>query len=811
MRIFFLSLFMSLGAFVTAQDIVLQGKFVNREGIPLQDVSISTQDGRYADESSRSGEFRFSFPASYTKVAVHRLGYRAQLLDVDSLLRTNEISIVMHSVSDIDEITVEADKLNAGGNIKIDPRISNVIPSANESLESILRTQAGVVGARSELSSQYAVRGGNFDENLVYVNGIEIYRPKLIRSGRQEGLSFVNPHMVSSVKFSAGGFQSKYGDNMSSVLDVQYKKPREFEASASVGMLGASGFVQGRNFSDRLSHISSIRYKTNRFVLNTLDTKGDYKPAFIDFQSYWNYRFNRRFNLNFLLNVSDNQYLFVPESKRTTFGTISKAYGIFVDFDGRENDRYSVYTGVLNADWHPSSNFTLSLAGSYTRADEYETYDIVGRYSLNELDNDLSSDNVGDSVLNIGNGKFIRHARNRLETDIFSIVHKASLKRGDHYLDWGFNWQLRHIYDKTEEWEMLDSAGYSVPYSNDEIILAESYRFDNRFNNQTASVYFQDKYNFQIAESEFETILGARLTHSVFSKEWLFSPRLSGAYKPAFAPAHIFRLAAGYYYRPPFYKALKTFDGQIVENSTSQQSIHLVVADEYYFRALGRDLILNFELYYKVLRNQIPFEVDNVRIRYYADQRSNGYAAGADMKISGEFVPGVDSWFSLSFLKTEEDIIDTGNGEDDGYGYIPRPTDQRLNAALFLQDYLPGNKNFKAHLNLVYGTPFPFGPPEEGRQADTLRSPDYKRVDLGASAVLLRGKQHKDNSLFRHIESIWFTAEVFNLLDVQNTVSFTWLRVVPNSALPLSAAYGQYATPNKLTSRMLNFKIQLRF
>ncbi len=811
MRILFLIILLSFANFVSAQNVVLQGKVTDEDGMPLEDATVSTQDGKYAVDCSRVGEFRLSMPKKYKLITVYRLGYEAQLLKTDSLLKEAYIHIKLLSLSNIEEVTIEGEKLNSSGNIKIDASISNIIPSINESVENIIRTQAGVVGARSQLSSQYAVRGGNYDENLVYVNGIEVYRPKLVRSGNQEGLSFLNPLMVSSVKFSAGGFESKYGDNMSSVLDVRYKKPRGFAASVSASFLGASAFIQNLNLKGRLSHISSLRYKTNRFVLNTLNTKGDYKPAFIDFQSYWNYKFKNNFNLNFLVNLSDNEYLFYPESRRTTFGTISKSYGIFVGYEGREKDRFSVYTGILNLDWHPQKNLMFSLAASYTHADEKEFYDIEALYSLNELEGDLSADNVGDSILNLGTGMLLKHARNKLKTDIYSLVHKASLKAENHYLQWGVNWKFRKIYDITEEWEMLDSAGYSIPYNNSSIMLYKSYAYKNRIENQMISAFFQDKYNFTLNTSEFETIFGARLTHSFFSKEWLFSPRASMAYRPDFAKKHTFRFATGYYYRPPFYKALKTFDGVLNFDSKSQKSIHFVLSDEYLFSALGRDLVLNVSLYYKILKDQIPFEVDNVSVKYYANQRSNGYAAGLDLRVSGEFVPGADSWFSLSLLKTEEDIKDIGNGNDDGYGYIPRPTDQFFNASLFLQDYLPTNKNFKAHLNFVYGSPFVFGPPEEGRHADTLRSTGYKRVDLGASVVLLRGKLHENRKFLRFFKSIWFTVEFFNLLDIENTVSYTWLRVVPNSAIPEADNFAQYATPNRLTSRMLNLKLQIKF
>ncbi len=808
--IFVISLVASINI-ATAQKISLTGRVISNNKTAIEEALVSTIDGKYSAKTSRKGNFKIAIPKKYKLISITRLGYHPLTLKIDSLIQVSDIEIIMASNSDIPEVEINAEKLNASGSVKIDAKISTVMPSVNEGVESIIRTQAGVVGARNEMSSQYAVRGGNYDENLVYVNGIEVYRPKLIRSGNQEGLSFLNPLMVSSIRFSAGGFESKYGDNMSSVLDVKYKKPRHYESSISAGLLGASAFLQNSHFGGKLTHISSIRYKTNRFILKTLDTKGDYRPAFIDFQSFWNYQITRKLKLSFLVNVSDNDYMFYPESRRTTFGTISKSYGIFVGYNGSEKDQFQVYTGVLNLSWYIKQNFTMSLATSYTRANEYEAFDIEARYSLNELDNDLSSDNVGDSTLNLGRGMLIKHARNKLITDRFSAVYKANLNADNHYISWGVDWKYNKIFDSTEEWEMIDSAGYSIPYNNKSIRLSKSHAYEHDLTQQNISAYLQDKYKISTRNSDIEAILGSRLTYDSFSEELLFSPRFSMAYYSDLMKKHTFRFATGVYYRPPFYKSLKTFDGTINYNSKSQKSIHFVLSDEYVFTAFDRKLILNMAVYYKLLRNQIPFEVDNVSIKYYANQISDGYAAGLDFRVTGEFVPGVDSWLSLSLLKTEEDIKDIGNGLDDGYGYIPRPTDQFFNAALFLQDYLPMNKKFKAHINLVYGTPFVFGPPELGRQADTLKSSSYKRVDVGASMVLLRNNENRKRPLFRYVKSIWLTVELFNLLDIQNTVSYSWLKVVPNTALPTNNFFGQYATPNKLTGRMINLKLQIKF
>ncbi|MEA2042359.1 MAG: TonB-dependent receptor plug domain-containing protein [Bacteroidota bacterium] len=808
-RLFLVFLILSGG--LVAQRTTVEGIVKNKTGEVLPVANLSTPDGKYFTETDENGYFNIKLPGSYKLLAVMRLGYIKQVINLDSVKTQELLQVVMTSNSEIGVVTIRGDKLNAGGTVAIDPGIASVIPSVNESVESIIKTQIGVVGSRSEMSSQYSVRGGNYDENLVYVNGIEVYRPKLIRSGQQEGLSFVNPLMVSSVGFSAGAFKAEYGDKMSSVLDVRYKKPREFKASVSGGLLGGSGFVQGTAWKKKISHISSLRYKSNKYLLNSLETEGDYKPTFIDFQSYVNYRINRQWDLSLLMNVSDNKYLFVPESKVTTFGTISEAYGIFVDFDGKEIDRFTTLSSALNLDWHPTKYVNFSLAVSATEADEQENYDIIGAYSLNQLDSDMSSGNVGDSILNLGLGKFIRHARNRMQSQVYSVLHKGSAQFNNHYFKWGADMRIHKVYNKTDEWEMLDSAGYSVPNNSQELILSKNYQYEKDFLNYEFSSFVQDKFEFQLGQSDVDLIAGLRLTYNTFSDELLFSPRVSMAYQPNFAKAHVFRIAGGYYYQPPFYKAVHTFNGDLVGDSKSQRSVHLLFADEYRFFALGRNLVLNAEIYYKQLTGIIPFEVNNVRIQYYADQRSDGYVAGIDAKISGEFVPGVDSWFSLSVMKTEERLYSAGAPDGFETGYIPRPTDQRVSVALFLQDYIPGNKRFKAHLSLLYGTPFAYGPPESGRVGDTLRSPDYKRVDLGASAVLLRSNRFSKISVLKHVESIWFTVEVFNLLDVENTISYTWLRVVPNTAVPYNGTFAQYAVANHLTSRRLNLKLQIRF
>ncbi len=795
---------------IFSQNVKIYGTISDEYNNIIDEAIISTNDGVFTTKTNDKGKYEFFVNKKYRVINFRRVGYELRTVDIPSNESEVEINVVLISVNEIDSVVVTGIKLNSQGNIAIDPKIANRIPSLTESIENLVKMQIGVV-SRNEMSSQYSVRGGNFDENLVYVNGIEIYRPQLIRSGQQEGLSFINPALVSSVNFSAGGFGTKYGDKMSSVLDIKYKRPKEFEAGISGSLLGASAYVCGASKDKMFTHVTGIRYKTTKYILNSLDTKGDYKPSFIDFQSFLTYSFNSEFDISFLANISNNKFDFVPKSKETNFGTISNAYGLYIYFEGQEINKFSSFAGAFTGNYHPFSDINYSLSISAFSAEEAETYDILGAYSLNELNRDIGSSSAGDSLLNLGIGKFIRHARNYLYINAFSINHKGFYDNENHYINWGIEYKYEDITDKINEWELIDSAGYSIPYNGSEINLYKNISGENDLHTDRFSAYIQDRYSFDSDDAEYEIVAGVRLNYNTYNEEILLSPRISAAYKPNERDDLMFRIAGGLYYQPPFYREIRMFDGTLIYGSKAQRAIHILAGNEFDFDALGRHLKMTTEIYYKKLDNLIPFEVDNVKVKYYANQRAKGYAAGIDAKISGDFVPGTHSWFSISLMKTEEDVFDTGNGKDDGYGYIPRPTDQLVSASLVLQDYVPGNKNFKVNLNLVYGTSFKFGPPETERANAILTSPDYKRVDLGASVVLLK-KDRKERKFFLHIfKSLWLTVEVFNLLDVQNTVSYMWLRIVPNTAVPFDGVFQQTVVPNYLTGRRLNLKLSIKF
>lgn len=800
-----LIIFLSLNFACFSQTKTIFGIVSDKNGKNIEDVAVFTKDMKFHTYTDSKGYYEIELD-----------------LDVDSIFfsRTKEvkkksvaghtgkinIDVIFESVIEIGNVDIVDKHINSENTIRIDQKISELIPNMSGGIEELLKMLAPV-SSRNELSSQYSVRGGSFDENLVYVNGIEVYRPQLIRSGQQEGLSFTNPMMVSSIKFSAGGFEAKYGDKTSSVLDIKYRKPQEFSAGASTSLLGSSVFAEGLSKNKKFSHISALRYKTNRYLLNSLETTGEYNPTFIDFQSLITYSFNSNLDLKLLGNISQNKFNFIPQDRSTSFGTISESLGIFVDFEGQETDMYNTITEALSLDYHPTSKkmFTFTISGYSTQ--EQENFDISGRYSLNALSKDFTSKNVGDSILNLGIGSFMNHARNMLIVNAANFAHSGLYSIRNHTVQWGANYSLDQISDRLDEWELIDSAGFSIPYTGDKILLNENIKAENSMITNRFSTYIQDSYKLIRDKNKYEFTAGVRTNYNTYNNQLLISPRIAGAFMPETERGHVFKFASGYYYQPPFYKEIRRFDGTLIENSKAQRSIHFLASNEFKFAAYKRYFTLLTEIYYKKLDNIIPYEVDNVRIRYYADQRAVGYAAGIDARVAGDFVPGIDSWFRVSFMKTEEDIIDIGNGEDDGYGYIPRPTDSRFSSTIFFQDYFPGNQNFKAHLNLVYSTGLPFGPLKNGRFDDNIRMPDYKRVDLGFSYVVVDSEKPGKNKITRKFKSIWLTAEVFNLLGVNNTVSYLWIRVVPNTSDVTSSVYGQYAIPNHLTSRRINFKI----
>ncbi len=629
------------------------------------------------------------------------------------------------------------------------------------------------------------------------MNDIEIYRPFLVRSGQQEGLSFINPDLVSSIRFSAGGFEARYGDKMASVLDIRYCRPTVFAGSASASMLGGSLHLEDASRNQRFSYLAGVRYKTNQYLLNSLDESGDYNPRFTDLQGFVTYRCSEVFELSALGNLSRNQYQFVPQTRETSFGTWQTPLQTKIYFEGQEKDRFDTWTAALTGNYHPNEQLNLKWIASAFATTEEINYDILGQYYLNELEQDLASGSAGDSVLNLGVGSFLQHARNNLKANVFNIEHKGALNSDKHLLNWGVKVQHERIHDKMNEWELRDSAGYSIPYSDEQVLLYRTAFTNNRMHSMRLSAYLQDTYALPVKRGELFLTAGMRTQYWDESDEWLLSPRASLSYYPDWQKPFVFRLSGGNYHQAAFFKEMKDRDGKIYPRLKAQRSRQVVLGADHLFRAWNRPFTLSTELFYKHYSRLVPYQTENVQIRYLADQQASGYAAGFDMKVNGEFVSGMQSWLSLSLLQTREDIV------NDGHGWIPRPTDQLLNFNLYFQDYLPGNPSWKMHLTLFYGSRLPIGPPNSERWQDTFRMPPYRRIDLGFTKVLISPeRKNATNKLLSGVKDMWLSFEVLNLPDINNTISYFWV----------SSLYGdQFAVPNYLTGRKVNLKLTVRF
>ncbi|MCK5729688.1 MAG: carboxypeptidase-like regulatory domain-containing protein [Draconibacterium sp.] len=776
----------------------LKGVIKDSEGMAMDMVNIALKEFPLGTSSNRKGEFILRIPAKRNIIIVFSsLGYASVL---DTFFADNEENIfrnitMQKSDTQLDEVIISRQKLG-DGITRIDSKIADIIPNAGSgAIESLLKTLPGV-SSNNELSSQYSVRGGNFDENLVYVNDIEVYRPFLIRSGQQEGLSFINSDMVSTIDFSAGGFDAKYGDKMSSVLDIKYRKPSDFRGSASVSLLGASAHFEDVALKGKLAHISGIRYKTNQYLLGSLDEQGDYDPKFLDFQTYITYQISEKFNISFLGNVAQNQYKFVPQTRQTTFGTWDAPLNTTIYFDGQEVDDFQTYTGALSANYHPNVNLNLKFITSTYYATERETYDIQGQYYLNQLERDMSSEEFGDSVLNLGVGSFLNHARNNLKAKVFSFSHRGAYNSENHLIKWGVKVQHEEIEDEINEWIFRDSTGYSIPYSDTEVTLFYTLNSKSSISSNRFTGFVQDVWSVPVSKGDLYITGGVRFNFWDFNNELLISPRATLSYFPEWESKISFRVSMGMYHQSPFFKELKFTDGTIDYDTRAQRSYQVVAGTDLVFTAWNRPFRLTSEAYYKYMNRLIPYQIDNVRIRYLPEQEAVGYSTGIDMKVNGEFVSGVQSWVSLSFMQTKEDIF------NDGHGFIPRPTDQLVNFSMFFQDYLPGNPTYRMQLSAFYGSRLPTGPPNAERYQDVFRMPAYRRIDLGFSKVMISSANPVNRNLLRHINDMVISLEVFNLLNINNTISYFWV----------SSIYGdQFAVPNYLTGRRFNLKLTMKF
>ncbi len=800
---------LTYGIDLNAREAVLFGNVFDEENKPLEMVSVSVMNTTIGTVTDENGYYRLNLEHDKKHTVVYSyLGYKSK--EVDIILSRNEskqkditLEIMVTHLPDI-EIR---DRHTLSSHItRIDPTHIEKLPGPLTGVESLLKTFPGVSSV-SELTTQYSVRGGSFDENLVYVNGIEIYRPFLIRSGQQEGLSFINSDLISSINFSAGGFDARYGDKMSSVLDIKYKTPRDFGGSASMSLLGGSLHLEGRAFNDeRLGYLIGVRHKTNQYLLGTLDVEGEYQPTFTDVQAFLTYAINNKWSLDFLGNYSQNNYFFEPEVQKTRFGYFDDPRQLTVYFDGQEVDRFTTAMGALSLNYDHNDDLKLQLIGSIFQTDENETFDIFGQYLMHRVGTDFGEDDYGEPTGKpLAAGAFLEHARNYLNAVVWNIQHKGIWDMDNNVIRWGVKYQHEDIYDRLREWTLIDSAGYSIPSDpEDEIILNDFVQSRQNLISNRFSGYIQNNWEFDIDRGKFVFIAGIRGNYWDFNDQLLFSPRSTLLFKPANRPNLVLRASAGLYHQPPFYRELRDLEGNLNKDIKAQESLHFVLGSDLDFIAWNRPFKFTSEVYYKHLKNIIPYELDNVRIRYYAKNSAEGYATGIDLKLHGEFVPGIDSWASLSLMKTEEKILyEDPDGNMVMSDYVPRPTDQLINFSLYFQDFLPRNPTYKVHLGMFYGSGLPFGPPTFERHKDTLRMPAYRRVDIGFSKQLI-GQQtsFSQKNPLRHIESMWLTAEVFNILQINNTISYMWIKDVQNRL---------YAVPNYLTRRMLNVKLVVRF
>lgn len=820
----------------------ITGIIKDKNGKAVDGANIAIIGNSGGTISKKDGSFTLTVPANQpVTIGVTFIGYSTFKKTVT--LKPNENLVIKprinKTITNIGDFNVEEEGNRGGTMEKIDPRLATSFSSASDGFEAILKTLPGV-SSNNELSSQYSVRGGNFDENLVYVNDIEIYRSFLVRSGRQEGLSFINPSMVSDIKFSAGGFEAKYGDKMSSVLDITYKEPDDFAGSVSFSLQGAAVHVEGASDNHRFTYLTGVRYKTNQYILQSLDTDGEYKPSFFDIQTYLTYDISEKWEIGFLGNIARNRYNFIPQTRQTEFGTINQALQLTVFFDGQEIDQFQTYFGAISNTYNPNLNTELKLITSVFSTLEDEAFDIEGAYSIDELERDLSKDNFGDVKFNRGVGGFLDHSRNTLDASVFNVAHKGKNVKGNHTTYWGAKFQHEIIKDKISEWGLIDSADFLIPHPADSVgyidpsaqplqllELNEVLKSSISLNSNRYSAYAQRSWAFEKDSINYTFNIGARGAYWDFNKEFIFSPRGGVSIQPNWKKDYLFSLSGGVYYQPPFYREMRDFDGSINEDIKSQQSYQVVLTSDHNFKAWKRPFKLTTEVYYKYMKNVIPYEVDNVRIRYFATNNANAYATGLDFKINGEFVKGVESWFSMSLMKTEENLVDdyyteyiNSSGETiiPGFtannvavdsnivlpGNIPRPTDQRINFALYFQDYIPKLPSLKMHIALYYGTGLPFGPTQNhDRYKATLRMPAYRRVDMGFSYLLKsEEKEMKEGNPLKHFKNIWVSLDAFNLLQINNVISYLWVQDVTGR---------NYAVPNYLTSRQLNLKFHLEF
>jgi hypothetical protein len=792
----------SVAILVAQQPATIKGSVTDENGDPLPGATIielSSAKGVIADAK---GDFQLSIAAG-EKVAleISYIGYKKDTIHIK--VGPGEISEVrfrlIPSPELVGEVLVESWYDRAEALQQINLKAADRIPLPSGNIESML-TSLGA-SSRNEMSAQYSVRGGNYDENLIYVNDIEIYRPMLVKAGQQEGLSFINSALVSSIQFAAGGFDARYGDKMSSVLDIKYKRPSNFTGSASASLLGGSAHIEGTAFKRKFTHITGVRYKSNQYLLNSLQTRGDYKPNFFDLQTFLTFDAGKKFEISLLGNVARNTYLVIPESRQTSFGTYQQTLNFTVYYEGQEKDRFNTLLGALTLDYHPNEKLTLKLIGSGFNTYEAVAYDILGQYRIDVLDNNPGSETAGDSILNLGYGGNLIHARNYLDANIYNLSHKGAFRWNRNHLNWGIAAQKEEFTDKIREWELVDSAGFSVPFSDHEIRMYSITMAHNKLESYRWSGYLQHTSSFNAGSSEILLNAGFRLNYLTTNQQLLFSPRFGIHLIPSWQNKFAFHAALGWYHQPPFYKEMSDPDGKLYADIKAQESIHFLLGTTWDFQMWERPFRFSSEVYYKKLDHLIPYIVDDVDIQYLPQYTARGYAAGIEFKINGEFVKDAESWATLSFMQTRE------NRYGDPHGEYPRPTDQLVNFGMFFQDYFPNNPSYRVHLNMYYGSRLPYNSTAYDNPEDYFHLKAYRRIDIGLSKSFFTDKKGNMRPTGKYIKDCWVSVEVFNLFGFNNQASYKWVRTVSNQ----EGVPNMFAVPNYLTGRMLNLRLTLKF
>ena len=798
-RLYILSLLLLIASAGYAQ-VKIFGKVIDAEEQPIEFATVRIAGTAVGATTGLDGSYSLSVAESDTiEIIFTCIGYKEhkqKLISPSGNVNVN--AKLFKTTRELEAIEVTEYKKQTGGMQTLDAGQLKVGPNASgNAVEGLLTTIAGV-SSKDEMSSQYSVRGGSYDENSVYINGIEVYRPQLISSGQQEGLSIINPSLVGSIEFSTGGFSAEYGDKMSSVLDITYRQPESFEGNVAASLMGAEAAI-GQS-TGKFSQLHGIRYKRNTTLLSSLETKGEYDPSFFDYQTNLRLKLNDQWNISFLGNIAMNNYKFTPKTRSTSFGTSQNVKEFTVYFDGKERDRFETYFGALelNYDINKSTGFTLLASGFLTN--ELVAYDISGEYWLDEAGTNDGENSVGGEI---GVGKYLEHSRNRFQAGVFTLGLKGHTSLNRHNLQYGLEYRNQQIYDRTSEWEQRDSAGYSLPNIDNKLEMIYNLTSKHDLTTNKLSWYAQDTYRLLVNAGMFTFNGGLRMSYWDFNNEFLVSPRISIGYIPEFNNSLSFRLSGGLYYQSPFYKEFRETKTDENGNSyaelnrdiKSQRSIQLILGGDYTLRALDRPFKITAEAYYKKLDDIIPYELDNLKIVYSGRNEADGFIAGIDFKFFGQFVPGTDSWFSFSLMKTQENL----NGVK-----VPRPTDQRYSFGVFFNDYFPKFPKLKFSLKGIISDGFPMTPPQVSRDVSYFRAPAYKRLDIGFQYQLVGGEKDgvRPYNFWRHFKSIWIGVDVFNLFDFSNVSSYYWVTDVNNI---------QYAVPNYLTRRQFNVNLSVAF